>query len=354
MNKIYDPFNLLHDKKSYKVEPPGTLTYKGNYGDVKPSIECIEYDNSETKSSKVEVIGDKVTDDKVYWYNVVGLSNVEMIQQIGKSFDIHNMDLEDIVHVSQWSKIEVKENYNFSVLKMIYLSNQKIIHEHLAIYHKGNMIITFQETPGDVFENVRDRLIRNQGSIRNKAGEYLFYSLLDALVDQYFIVINKISSDFIDIEMKILEGDKRSKEKVHELRKELLYLINSVTPMKDSVTSLIENGRIIIDEDLEPYYGDLDEHLNQISDSLKAYKEMTNSLQEMHATNVSNDMNKIMMTLTIFSAIFIPLSFLAGVFGMNFHYFPGLDIKAGIYIFMSVCVIIAGGMLLFFKSKKWY
>lgn len=354
MSKFYDPFNILHGKEGFKVEPPGTITYNGNYKNVKPSIECIEYDGEEIRRFMVDSIEPKAFDGKILWYNVVGLSNVEMIKDIGSSFDMHHMDLEDIVHVSQWSKIDIKANYNFSVLKMIYLREQKIIHEHLAVYHNNNIIITFQETPGDVFEDIRERLIRKQGGIRDNGGEYLFYSLLDSLVDQYFIVINKISSDFIDIEMKILEGDKKSKDEIYELRKELVYLINSVTPLKDSVKALIDNEDNGIAEEMEPYYGDLNEHINQISDSLKAYREMTNSLQEMHATNVSNDMNKIMMTLTIFSAIFIPLSFLAGVFGMNFEYFPGLDIKAGIYIFISACVIIAGGMLLFFKSKKWY
>lgn len=289
-----------------------------------------------------------------YWFNVIGLSDVELIKKIGELFNMHHMDVEDIVHVSQWSKIEVKEDYIFSILKMIYLENQNIVHEHLGILKKDNIVITFQETPGDVFDEIRDRLVKKKGQIRQRGGDYLFYALLDALIDQYFIIINHISADFKVLEMGIIENENASKEKIYKIRKELVYLVNSIIPIKDSINSLYFQESSFISENMKPYYNDLKEHLLQISDSLKAYKEMTNSLHEMHMSNVSNDMNKIMMTLTIFSAIFIPLSFLAGVFGMNFSYIPGLDYRSSFYIFVMICVITSGGMLMVFKSKKWY
>lgn len=350
---IHDPFDVLHGKKKYTSEPPGTIVYTGHFNDVEVSIECIEYNEDEILRSHVKAVSGPFDEDKVYWFNVVGLHQINLINEIGKSFNLHHMDLEDIVQVSQWSKIEVQDQYLFSILKMMYLKDTEIIHEHLAIVQKENVVITFQETQEDVFNEVRERLDKKYGRIRSMGCNYLFYVLIDALVDQYFTIANKISSDFNEIEMKILGNDFKSRERVYHLRKELLYLNNAILPIKDSVASLLKKDSALKNDDLRPYYNDLLEHVSQVADSLKAYKEMTNSLHEMNMSNASNEMNKTMMTLTIFSAIFIPLTFLTGVYGMNFMYMPGLNVPSAFYLFMVACVLIAGGMLLYFKFKKW-
>ncbi len=350
---IHDPFNVLHGKKKYTSEMPGTIVYTGQYNDVEISIECIEYNEDEILRNQVKAVTGPFDDNKVYWFNVIGLHDIRLINEIGKSFNLHHMDLEDIVQVSQWSKIEVKDQYFFSIFKMMYLKGTEVIHEHLAIVQKDNVIITFQETQGDVFDDVRERLDKKYGRIRSMESNYLFYVLIDALVDQYFAIANNISSDFNEIEMKILDNDFRNRERVYHLRKELLYLNSAILPIKDSVTSLLKQDSALISDDLRPYYNDLLEHVSQVSDSLKAYKEMTNSLHEMNMSNASNEMNKTMMTLTIFSVIFIPLTFLTGVFGMNFTYLPGLHVSSAFYLFAAACILIATGMLLFFKFKKW-
>lgn len=352
---ISDPFNILRGKKTYKGDPPGTVVYTGEHSGVKTKIECLVYNRESLRQKAIENIEPPFDKAYTYWFNIVGLNDIDTIKSIGQIFDIHHMDLEDIVHVSQWSKIEKKHHYLFGILKMIYQEDKKIVHEHLAILHKDNVIVTFQETPGDVFDEVRSRISKMHGRIREKGSDYLFYTLLDALIDEYFPIINRISSDFKDLELKILDNDLSGKEELYKLRKELVYLINSTAPIKDAVKSLVTSTASDPDQkELAPYYGDLLEHINQILESLNAYKEMTKSLHEMHMSNVSNDMNEIMMTLTIFSAIFIPLSFLAGVFGMNFSHIPGLDVHFAFYIFIAVCFITAAGMLLFFKHKKWY
>lgn len=347
-------FSFISDVKITKGEAPGTINYTGIFTDIDASIECIAYNATDLSISKVDAIDSKLDKDKVHWFNITGLNNVSMIRSIGKALNIHNMDLEDIVHVSQWSKIEANDDYVFSILKMIYLKNTNFIHEHLAMILKENLIITFQETPGDIFDSIRERLKNKTGKVREKDSKYLFYILIDALVDEYLSLANQLAYDFGDIEIQILDNKLSSKEKIYSLRKELVYLSNSISPIKNSVKNLLSSPNKVINKDLKPYYSDLQEHLEQISDIIRTYKEMTNSLHEMQLSNISNDMNQTMMTLTIFSAIFIPLSFLAGVFGMNFSYIPGLDFQSAFFIFIIACTIIATSMLLFFKHKKWY
>lgn len=350
---IYDPFNILHTKKSPNNEAPGTIKYTGQYQDVPTTIEKFVY----SKEMFSEEVVHEITyeeDQNIYWYNVIGLTDVNLIKKIGSKFDIHNMDLEDIVHVSQWSKIEDQSSYLFSIFKMIYLKNQDIQHEHVSIIQYKNLIITFQETPGDVFDHVRHRIRHEVGQIRGMNVNYLYYALLDALVDPYFQIINRISNDFKTLEMEIIENSSTNKEKVYQLRKELVYLTNAIIPIKDALLYLMKSSPFFKDNSLQPYYGDLVEHIHQIIDSLIAYKEMVQSLHEIQMSNISDDMNKTMMTLTIFSVVFIPLSFLAGLFGMNFSYIPGLDISGGFYWFIGLCILIAGGMLGYFKIKKWY
>ncbi|MBN2795668.1 MAG: magnesium/cobalt transporter CorA [Clostridia bacterium] len=351
---FYDPFNLFHAKKEFLGEPPGTINYTGKYNDVPVTIELIQYNVHEYSKKTCDAIETVHHDDYIYWYNITGLHNTELIKNIGTILNIHHMDLEDIVHVSQWSKIEDQEDYLFSIFKMIYLNNEDIVHEHVSIILTDNLILTFQETPGDVFDEVRDRLSQNKGRIRQLKSDYLYYSLLDAIIDPYFSIINRISTDYMALEMAIIENAVTSKEKIYHLRKELVYLSNAILPIRDQIDALRKKSVYFSKAELQPYYGDLIEHMHQINDALKAYKEMINSLQEMQMSNISDDMNKTMMTLTIFSAVFIPLSFLAGIFGMNFTHIPGLSIYNAFYWFLGGCLLIAGGMLSFFKWKKWF
>jgi len=349
--------NIFRPKKHNVSEPPGTLYYNGEYNDVKILVELICYDESFIRRITVKDINelkDIITDDKKYWINIIGLHEIALIQTLGEIFNIHHVDLEDIVHITHRSKIEINDEYLFSIFKMIYLQKDEIIHEHLSVFVKDNVLITFQETPGDVFDTIRQRLNDNLGIVRKKPINYLFYTLIDALVDNHFPIMNHISMNFNTIEMEIIDHGETEMEKIYKLRKELVYLSNAILPIKDSIQSFTRSNSQFFTKDINPYYLDVMDHLNQINDSLRAYREMINSLHEVQMSNVSNDMNETMMTLTIFSAIFIPLSFLAGVFGMNFAYIPGLESDMAFTYFVISCVIIAGGMLTFFKIRKWY
>lgn len=349
--------NIFKPKKHVISQPPGTLTYNGDYKDVKISIQLISYDENSIEVKTIKDISDiknVIDNNQKHWINIIGLHDIGLIKKIGDYFEIHHVDLEDIVHISQRSKIEIKDDYLFSIFKMLYLKEDEIIHEHLSVIIKDNVLITFQETYEDVFDTIRERLNKNLGIIRKMPINYLFYSLIDSLVDHHLPITNRISIIFNEIEMAIIEKNKSEMEDMYKLRKELVYLSNAVIPIKDSIHSFTRTTSLYFSKEVIPYYLDVMDHLNQVNDTLKAYREMINSLHEVQMTNASNDMNETMMTLTIFSAIFIPLSFLAGVFGMNFGYIPGLESNNAFIYFVISCIIIAAGMLSYFKIRKWY
>ena len=356
-----DPFNLLRTKQESVGSPPGTIAYSGNYSDVDIKVELIRYNKDDYSYDTIkdfddinDVVSKENRKNEVCWINVIGLHDYDLIRIFGNSLNIHSMDLEDIVHVSQWSKIVNQSDYLFSVLKMIYLKEESIIHEQVSVIMKDNIIITFQETPGDVFDYIRDRLKNPTAYIKSQDTNYLYYSILDSLIDEYMIVINHISLKFNEIEMQIIEELNPDKEELYMLRKELLYFSNSISPLIDAIRKFLSAESEFYNKSMTPYYQDITDHLNQISDSIMAYREMSNSLHEVQMSNMSMRMDKTMMTLTIFSAIFIPLSFLTGVFGMNFKYLPGLDNPMSFTYFAIFCLSLATGMITFFKFRNWF
>ena len=347
---VNDVFKI---KKNAVGIPPGSLEYTGIYKDEKIEIDVIEYNKDEFKRYQIDSFLDlKVVETNNYWINVVGLHKEEIIYQVGNKFEIHHMDLEDIVQVFQRSKIDINEKYLFSVMKMIYIRNNEIIREHTSIFVKDNVLITLQEKKGDVFDNLRDRIESRRGQVRSRDITYLYYLILDTLVDSFVIVTHKLEQDLQKIESEQLLQDEVNVNHLYTLKKELLYFDRVIDITKGIVSSFIKNESKYFTNRLRPYYLDLLEHLLQIDEYLKSFGEITDNLYDIQMARVTNETNETVMTLTIFSAIFIPLSFLAGVFGMNFTHFPGMDYKYSLYIFIIICIVIALGMLRYFSKKK--
>lgn len=351
---LLDPQHLLHSLKRSLGEPPGSINYTGLYKDVPVTLDLITYDPQTYTRNHLTSAQDLAETQAIQWLNVTGLHQMTLIEDIGKRYEIHHMDLEDIVHVSQRSKIDLKNGYLFGIFKMLYLQEEKTIREHVSVIMVDQVLITFQETPGDVFEPIRERIQNNAGRIRNQGVQYLLYALIDSIVDGYFVIMNKVMTDFNEIETQLFEEGSTDLKGIYKLKKELLYLKNAATPLKDVMQGFIKIEEVHELRDIKPYYGDVMDHLHQLNENISTYREMVNSLYEMQNANVNDDISKVMMTLTVFSAIFIPLSFLAGVFGMNFKDFPLLDYPNAFNIFMGICGVIATGMLVFFKKNKWF
>ena len=345
----------INNFKILTHEPPGTLKYTGKQKPGKITLELIEYDSQNFSRCYIKSLNEFPDNaQNVVWLNVVGMYDPKLIQSIGERFGIHRIDLEGIINVLERSKVEDRDEYLFALLKMVYLENNWVIHEHIALIMRGNVLITFQEHEGDVFDAVRERLEKGLGQIRNLGTDYLFNSLVDNVVDQYYSIIHYIEEKFAETENSIIMENRNEMKKVYWLRKELLFLRNSLEPVQTTLKSIIQNKSEHLRAATLPYINDVLDNVNQIIEEILTYREMVNSLHETQMSGASNDMNKIMMTLTIFSAIFIPLSFLAGVFGMNFSSVPGLINPKSFIIFCSSCVAIAALMLIFFKLRKWF
>lgn len=342
--------------------PPGTMVYTGHYKMQAFEYELITYSKeglSEERGSEVD-FGKLRPVNEVKWLNVIGLADVDKIRALGNFFSINAMVLEDIVHVEQRTKLEIYDDFAFGVFKMIYEANQSgkdevnYLHEHLSILLLPSMVITFQETPGDVFDSLRDRLRQSSGRIRSLGSDYLFFALIDAVVDHQMGAMSSIQNAVDYYERLIVDEHLTEIEKLHHVRKVLLTLKSAVLPEQEVMIKIqSEKSSGLITDHVKDYFKDVEDHIVHLSDRIMMYREMVTGLFEMHHTQTSNRMNDIMMTLTIFSVIFIPLSFLAGFFGMNFLVFPGLASPNGLIYFSIACVIIAIGMLGFFKWRKW-
>lgn len=339
---------------------PGTLSYRGtSREEFAIDIQYYDADNLIKKSFK-DVSG--LTDyensienkkSKVKWINVTGLNNTGELDSLGNYIGIPSLILEQVVNINNHSSSLTTTDFIYSNMQMIYLNKNKTINETISIFMNKNYLITFQEKPGDVFNSIRNRLETGMGLIRTQTLGYLYFCLIDAIVDNYLDVLNSMEYDIQLIEEKIVNLEKVRISDIHEIRKILMLIKFSSMPMEKFVMEMINKRPTLLEVPVD-YLDSLHVNLKEASNNQALLKETVDNLFENYVLNNSNNMNQIMTILTIFSAIFIPLSFLAGVFGMNFEYLPGLSNKLGFFYFLIGCVFTGGGMLLFFKFKKWF
>ena len=352
----------LEEKATNKTRNliPGTLIYRGR---IKQgfSIDLHYYDESELIERKFETalafesfdIDKNSFRGKVKWINVTGLWNIEEIKSIGKYLEIPPLLLEQILNISNHSINRSGEGYLFNSIQMVYSENGAIKNEYISIFKNREVLVTFQEKPGDIFDDIRLRINQDKGLVRKASLDYLYFCLLDALGDNYLSVTEKLQPRIEEIEDRIIRGNKIKIHVIHELRKILTILDFSSEPIGNFI-HMLNAKKTLLDMPDETYLESLDIHIKEAIDGIELQKDTVDNLFENYILNNSNNMNQIMTVLTIFSAIFIPLSFLAGVFGMNFDYLPGLENKMGFFYFLIGCVVTAGGMLAFFKIKKWF
>ncbi|MEA1785313.1 magnesium/cobalt transporter CorA [Arenibacter sp. GZD96] len=345
----------LHQKMG---KSPGTITYMGTREGGESLVNSISYniDGFDEKTAiTLEALLSLKTGPMISWINVIGISNEAFIGILGKQFGLNALILEDTVNTNQRPKIDVYEDYIFGVFKMIYLDeDQHIITEHVALVLLENCVLVFQELQDDVFTGVRERITLPAGRIRSSGSDYLFFALLDAIIDNYFLVLEHINH-----KIEVLEEDVYANptpevaQKIQLLKKEILKLRNYIYPVKELVNRLIETENPLIKKGTKLFLKDILDHTIEINDSIQIYREMSISLMEMYMSNMSNKMNEVMKVLTIMASIFIPLTFVAGIYGMNFEYMPELQMKNGYFILLGIMAVLFVLMLMYFKRKKW-
>jgi magnesium transporter len=345
-------------KRSRKAGlPPGTLVHIGERKTETAQITVIDYDETQFTQEKVKKIEecfpfkDKPT---VTWINIDGLHDVKVIEKLGRHFGLHPLLLEDILNTEQRPKMEDFGDYIFLVLKMLYYEDntKQIEAEQVSLVLGPNWVITFQEREGDVFNTVRERI--KKGRFRKMGADYLAYSLVDAIVDHYFIILEEFGEEIEVTETELATNPARETlQTIHTMKKEMVFLRKSVWPLRELVSSLERSGSPLIRESTGIYLRDIYDHTIEVIDTVESFRDMISGMLDIYLSSISNRMNEVMKVLTIFAAIFIPLTFVVGIYGMNFEYMPELRWHWGYFGVLIGMASVAGGMLVYFRRKRW-
>jgi magnesium transporter len=339
--------------------PPGTLIHIGEQKTAAVKITVIDYDQEHFHEKVVESVEDCFeykTTDTVTWINVDGLHDISVIETLGRHFGLHPLTMEDILNANQRPKFEEGENYIYIVLKMLTCADheQNVNSEQVSLIIGRNFILSFQEDVGDVFDIVRDRIRTGKGRVRKMGPDYLAYSLMDAVVDNYFVVLEKLGDRIEPMQDNILaEADGALIRQVHLLKRELLVLRKSVWPLRETISAAQKTDSNLIDNSTKIYFRDLYDHTIQVIEAIETFRDMTSGMLELYVSNTSNRLNAVMKVLTIIATIFIPLTFMAGVYGMNFQYMPELRWQWGYPMALLSMALVAGTMVIYFRKKKW-
>ena len=339
--------------------PPGTLVFTGQKKMESVKITVLDYDEQnfqEKQVAKIEDCFEYKTKPTVTWINIDGLHDIETIGKIGSQYDIHPLVLEDILHTGQRPKSEETEQYIFVVLMMLRFDeeNQSVITEQVSFVLGKNFVISFQENIGDVFEQIRDRIRNAKGRLRKMGSDYLMYALLDAIVDGYFIILEKLGDKIEYLEDELINNAAKSTlQQIHHLKREMIYLRKSVWPLRELISSLQRSESELIKESTAAYLRDLYDHTIQVIDTVESFRDMLAGMLDLYLSSLSNKMNEVMKVLTIIATIFIPLTFVAGVYGMNFYNMPELHWKYGYAMVLIIMLALFAGMIYYFKKKKW-
>lgn len=300
----------------------------------------------------------KTNQDECLWIDVTGVHDHELLLHLGQHFDLHPLVVADIETTEQRTKLDVLEDALFLVGKMIYRDHLQSITciEQISFYLKENILITFQEKPKDLFEPIKHRIRQNKGRIRRSKIDYLFYSLMDTIVDQYMDVLDVIGTKVEAIDHQLMRRVSRDTlETIYDLKREMLYFRRSISPLKEIINKLQkEEETEIMQESTTIYLKDLFDHIVQVNDTIDTYREMLASFIDFYMMLNSNAMNEVVKTLTIISTIFIPLTFIVGVYGMNFKNMPEIEWKYGYFTVLTGMALLTLTMLCCFKRKNWF
>jgi magnesium transporter len=339
--------------------PPGTLVHIGERKTEEVKITIIDYDEKELQEKEAKKVEecfpfkDKPT---VTWVNIDGLQKVQTIEKIGVHFGIHPLVLEDILHTGQRPKAEDLGDYLFIVLKMLYHNEREdaMVGEQVSLLLGPNYVISFQEREGDIFNPIRERIRNSKGHIRKGGADYLAYALLDAIVDHYFVILEKLGEKIESLEEELVTNPRSEiLQAIHILKRDLIFLRKSVWPLREVISGLEREGSPLITEPTGIYLRDVYDHTIQVIDTIETYRDMVSGMLDIYLSSLSNRMNEVMKVLTIIATIFIPLTFIAGIYGMNFKFMPELEWHWGYPTALIVMLMVVGFMVMYFRRKRW-
>jgi len=347
-------------RKKHPGASPGTLVHIGDRKAEQIQVKMFVYDEERLEERSVTSVADLAAwspGSAVTWINVNGLHEVKVVEQLGNVFNLHPLVLEDILNTEHHPKMESYENYLFVVLKMLSLDDdkQEVCCEQVSLILGRGFVLTFQETVGDVFEPVRQRIRAQTGRIRKMGSDYLFYALVDAVVDHYFVVLDKIGERLQVLEGSVFEDPTaETLVEIQQLRLELLNFRKAIWPLRDAINGLLREESELISEKTEIFLRDVYDHTIQVRESVEGFRDTVSGLMDVYLSSVSNRMNEVMKVLTIIATIFIPLTFIAGIYGMNFEYMPELHVSWAYPLVWLAMVGVALIMIFYFRRKRWF
>ncbi len=320
-------------------------------------LELITYDpegSVKHDNLPIEELLKKLDNKKVNWINLDG-PDLAIIEKLQDYFNLHSLLVEDILN-DQRPKSEEYDDYLFFSLKMLYkFEGSKIEYEQISFVLGKHYLISFQEKPGDLFDGFRERIRLDQGKVRKRNADYLLYRLIDIITDNYYNILDKIGDQIEDMEDEIHSNPSNDNFKnIQHLKKELIFLRRAVHPLRDALNQIIKNDSDFIDDINTRFFADVVDNVIHLGDSIETYKDLLASLMDIHINTMNTRLNEVMRVLTVISTIFIPLTFIVGVYGMNFHYIPELNWQWGYFGVWAIMLLVVVGMLIFFKFKKWF
>jgi len=348
----------LSDTKEVGL-PPGSVVFVGEEKTEPVRFSVMDYtveQLDETELSDAEDVLPFRDSPTTTWINVSGVHDEAAIETIGDHFGLHPLIQEDIVHTGQRPKLEVYDEHVYVVSKMLYHDDEDdhLRAEQVSFVLGGSYLISFQEDTGDVFDPVRKRLREGRGRIRAQGTDYLTYALLDVIVDHYFVILEELGSRTEEIEEEVLEDPQsETQERINDLRRDLIFMRRMTWPVRELLSQLERLESELWTEETRPFVRDTYDHAVQVLDLVESLRDVVGGLTDLYMTSLSNRMNEIMKVLTIIGTIFIPLTFVAGVYGMNFEYMPELTVWYGYPVAMAAMAAIAGVLLLYFRRKEW-
>lgn len=351
---------VLKRRSKTAGKPPGTLIHIGEKRLEKPVITMIAYSDEQTVVRTLSDLRECLPfreSHKVVWINIDGLHDVTLIARAGEVFGIESLTLEDILHTGQRAKVEDFDRYVYMVLQMLEYSGDdaSITREQLSIILTDGVVITFQEMPGDMFDAVRQRIANSGTKVRRNSADFLAYALIDAVVDHCLSILEEVENTIDRLEEGLLEHyDRDTFESIYALKRELIILRKSVWPLREAVGSLMRDDFRLIGDAVEPYFRDVYDHIILVIDTVEVFRDIVTGMQETYLAAVNNRMNEVMKFLTMIATIFMPLSFIAGLYGMNFHYMPELEWHWGYFYVLALMGSIVLWMVKFYRSRKWF
>lgn len=338
---------------------PGHLVFTGAHADEGTTVEYMDYDAEKLEEAQVDHVADCFgffETPSVTWVDIVGLSDVEQIRALGEHLDLHPLLLEDVLSTRQRPKVEEYPNQLFVVIRMLQWPEGEtdLIDEQVSLVVGDNYVISFQERSGDVFGPVRERIRSARGTIRRRGSDYMAYALMDAVVDHYFGILERIGDKVEALEERTLEGlDPSMTHRIHHLKRQTALTRRSIWPLREVLGTIYRGEHPLIAEETKLFFRDVYDHSVQVIDTLETLRDVAAGVMDLHMSAVSNRMNEIMKVLTIMSSMFIPLSFMAGVYGMNFDVMPELHVRWAYPALLIAMLTVVVGMLTWFRRKGW-